>query len=121
MIQQMTVNAIFLVRRYMPAPYLLALVLTFIAAILAMTITRTPPSEVVDHWDGGLCDILTFTMQMVLMLMCGHALVDAPLVKRGLDWFSGIYQLRAHAFRLLHAVKGALPVFPNGVKQLTAT
>ncbi|MCH8268993.1 MAG: short-chain fatty acid transporter [Acidobacteria bacterium] len=114
MIQRMTVNAIFLVRRYMPAPYLFALVLTFVAAILAMTITRTPPSEVVDYWYRGLWDILTFTMQMVLVLMCGHALVDAPLVKRGLDWFSTRPKTERQAGVLVFLIGWATALFNWG-------
>ena len=110
----MTVNAIFLVRRYMPAPYLFALVLTFVAAILAMTVTRTPPSEVVDYWYRGLWDILTFTMQMVLVLMCGHALVDAPLVKRGLDWFSTRPKTERQAGILVFLIGWATALFNWG-------
>jgi short-chain fatty acids transporter len=87
-IQRISEKALYVTRRYMPAPYLFALILTLIAAALALTVTRTPPLKLVGYWYAGLWEILVFTAQMVLMLMCGHALVDAPVVKRALDRFS---------------------------------
>src|SRR5205085_2911541 len=35
-------------------------------------------------WDKGFFAFLAFSMQMCLMLVTGHALAEAPLVKRGL-------------------------------------
>jgi len=89
-LQWVTEKAIFWTRRYMPAPYLFALMLTFLSAILAITINHTPLPALVGYWYNGLWEILAFTAQMVLMLLCGHALVDAPLIRRGLDWFSSL-------------------------------
>jgi short-chain fatty acids transporter len=97
-------GAILVTRRYMPAPYLFALILTFLTAILAIAITRTPLVKLTDQWYRGVWDILTFTMQMALMLMCGHALVDAPLIKRGLDWLSSRPQNEVQAAVLLFFV-----------------
>ena len=74
----------------MPAPYLFALLLTFLTAGLSIVVTRTALDDLVGYWYGGLWEILTFTAQMVLVLMCGHALADAPAVKRILDWISGL-------------------------------
>ena len=96
-LQWITEKAVLLTRRYMPAPYLFALMLTFLSAFLAVTITRTGLGEMVGYWYRGMWEMLAFTTQMVLMLMCGYALVDAPVVKRGLDWFSGIPKTERHA------------------------
>lgn len=90
MLQYITAKAVSLTQRYMPAPYLFALLLTFLAAALAIFVTRTPLPNVVEFWYGGIWEILTFTAQMVLMLLCGHALADAPVIKRGLDWLSSL-------------------------------
>jgi short-chain fatty acids transporter len=89
-LQWLTEKAIVLTRRYMPAPYLFALMLTFLAGILAIVVTHTSLQKVTGYWYAGIWEILAFTAQMVLMLMCGHALVDAPVVKRALDWFSSL-------------------------------
>lgn len=86
--QKVADAALNLTQRFMPAPYLFALILTFISALLALTITKSSLAHITDAWYHGLWDILTFTAQMALMLMGGHALADAPLVKRCLDWLS---------------------------------
>ena len=90
MLTRLAARATSLTEHYMPAPYLFALLLTFVTGALALVVMRTPPGELVGHWYGGLWEILTFTVQMVLVLMCGHALADAPAVKRILGWISGL-------------------------------
>ena len=90
MFQRLAAKATSLTQQYLPAPYLFSLLLTFLAATLAIFVTRTALADLVGYWYGGLWEILTFTTQMVLVLMCGHALVDAPAVKRVLDWISGL-------------------------------
>ncbi|MBI2816847.1 MAG: short-chain fatty acid transporter [Acidobacteria bacterium] len=113
-IQWLTEKALYLTRRYMPAPYLFALMLTFLSAILALVVTRTPPAKVVAFWYGGIWEILAFTAQMVLMLMCGHALVDAPVVKRALDWFSSLPKNERQAGVLIFLGSWAAALFNWG-------
>ena len=90
MLERLATRATTFTQQVMPAPYLFALLLTFLAAFLGVFITRTALGDLVSYWYRGLWEILAFAMQMVLVLMCGHALVDAPAVKRILDWFSGL-------------------------------
>jgi short-chain fatty acids transporter len=100
--------------QYMPAPYLFALLLTFLAALLAVVVTRTALDDVVSYWYGGLWEILTFTAQMVLVLMCGHTLVDAPAVKRVLDWLSGLPRTERQAGAGVFLVSWAAALFNWG-------
>lgn len=71
--------------RYVPDPYLYALILTFIAVIAALIWTSSGPMQVVDAWYGGLWSILAFAMQMALILSTGVALAHSPIVKRALE------------------------------------
>jgi short-chain fatty acids transporter len=103
-LEWLTEKAIHVTRRYMPAPYLFSLLLTFLAALLALSITPTTLAPLVGFWYRGIWEILTFTAQMVLMLMCGHALVDAPPVKRALDWLSGLAKSERQAGVLIFLV-----------------
>ena len=98
----------------MPAPYLFALLLTFLAALLAMVVTRTALDEVVGYWYGGLWEILTFTAQMVLVLLCGHALAEAPVVKRALEWLSGLPRTERQAGAGVFLVSWAAALFNWG-------
>ena len=113
-INWLTERALALTRRYMPAPYLFALMLTFLAAVLALVITPTRLPALVGYWYNGIWEILAFTAQMVLMLMCGHTLVDAPPVKRVLDWFSGLPKIERQAGVLVFLVSWAAALFNWG-------
>jgi short-chain fatty acids transporter len=67
--------------RYMPEPIIFALLLTFITFALGLILTDSGPSGMVDHWYSGFWNLLSFTMQMVLILVTGHALATSPLIK----------------------------------------
>lgn len=64
--------------RNMPNPYLFAILLTFIAYIMGLVLTNNGPMDMLKHWYAGFWKYLTFAMQMVLILVTGHALAIAP-------------------------------------------
>lgn len=72
------------IRKYLPDPFVFAIILTIVAALAAIFSTGQSLVEVVEHWGEGVWSLLAFSMQMALVLVCGSALADAPLVKRGL-------------------------------------
>ncbi len=73
-----------LVQRWLPEPFIFAILLTLVAAVLAMPICRQTPVEVIEHWGGGVWNLLAFAMQMALVLVCGSTLAAAPSIKRGI-------------------------------------
>jgi short-chain fatty acids transporter len=68
--------------RYIPNPYLYAVILTFITVVAALIWTPSDPLKVIDSWYDGIWNILAFALQMALILVTGVTLADAPLVKR---------------------------------------
>lgn len=82
MFQRLIRFCVRLVQRWLPEPFVFAIILTFVAAILAMPICRQTPVEVLEHWGGGVWNLLAFAMQMALVLLCGSTLASAPVVKR---------------------------------------
>jgi len=64
--------------RNMPNPYLFAVILTFIAYVMGWVLTANGPFDMIEHWYNGFWKYLTFAMQMVLILVTGHALAIAP-------------------------------------------
>ncbi len=74
----LAVSGIF--RRLAPDPLVLAILLTVLTALLALTVTRTPVDEIGRAWSGGLWGLLAFSMQMCLILVTGHALASSPPV-----------------------------------------
>lgn len=71
--------------RIVPEPFVIAVGLTSLVLVAALA-AGTPPSEVLEAWSGGkgLWALLTFTMQMCVMLVLGTALATAPAVQRGI-------------------------------------
>ena len=74
-----------LVQRWLPEPFIFAILLTFVAAFVAMPLCNQTPLEVIEHWGGGVWNLLAFAMQMALVLVCGSTLTAAPVVKRAID------------------------------------
>jgi short-chain fatty acids transporter len=72
-----------LFERYMPDPFVLAIGLTALTAVLALLIAPNgSPTMIVTTWYGGIFAILGFAFQMILILATGHALAHAPVVAR---------------------------------------
>ncbi len=93
-----------MVQRWLPEPFIFAIILTLVAAILAMPICHQTPLEVIDHWGGGVWNLLAFAMQMALVLVCGSTLAAAPVVKRGISALAAIPKTLVGAIALVTAV-----------------
>ena len=93
-----------MVQRWLPEPFVFAIILTFVAALLAMPLCRQNPLEVVEHWGSGVWNLLAFAMQMALVLVCGSALATAPVVKRGINAIAATVKSPAAAIALTTAV-----------------
>ncbi len=93
-----------LVQRWLPEPFIFAILLTFVAALIAMPLCHQTPIEVVEHWGGGVWNLLAFAMQMALVLVCGSTLAAAPVVKRGIDAMARLPQSAPAAIALVTVV-----------------
>ncbi len=71
-----------LVRSYMPDPFVLVLFLTFFTFGLALWVTPTRPSELLQYWNTGFWELLSFAMQMVLIVVTGEALAETAFVQK---------------------------------------
>ncbi|SJN19839.1 Short chain fatty acids transporter [Micrococcus lylae] len=70
------------VERFIPSSLMFTIVLTFLVAILCLTLTPAGPLEVLDGWGGGLAGLLEFMTQMALVLLLGHILANTGPVRR---------------------------------------
>ncbi len=69
-------------RRYAPDAFVFALLLTAVVFGLALVLTDHGPRQLVLDWYGGFWDLLSFSMQMVLILVTGYGLASSPPVRR---------------------------------------
>src|SRR5580692_8465802 len=88
LMQSLTALCVRYVERLMPDPYLFAVILTLIvAALVALLVDGASPSGMLKAWYGGVWgsqNIFTFAFQMVLILVTGYTLAEAPVLKRAI-------------------------------------
>jgi short-chain fatty acids transporter len=90
-----------LVQRFLPDPFVFALILTLILFISGVVFTPHGPLDMVQFWGKGFWNLLAFAMQMSLVLVTGHALASSPLVKGWLMKLAGIAKTPAQGVILV--------------------
>lgn len=93
-----------LVQRYLPEPFIFAVILTLIAFIVAMPVCRQSPVEVLQNWGNGVWGLLGFAMQMALVLVCGATLAEAPAIKRAISALASLPKSPVGAIALVSAI-----------------
>lgn len=79
-----------LAERWVPSPFVFALVLTLLAGILAVALVGASPGEVLSGWAGGFWGFLSFGMQMTLVLVTGYALAVSRPASRAIAALAGL-------------------------------
>ena len=93
-----------LVDRYLPDPYIFVLLLTLVVFIAAMLVEHQSPEAVITQWGEGFWGLLTFSMQMLLVLVSGFMLASTPLIKGGLDKLAALARTPGKAIVLVTLV-----------------
>lgn len=104
MFQSITNASVKLVQRYLPDAYVFAIILTFIVFLSGMLINGKTPMEMIQYWGGGFWSLLSFTMQMVLVLVCGHTLANTDVCKKGLYSLASLAKTPSQAILLITVV-----------------
>ncbi|QAU11824.1 short-chain fatty acid transporter [Halorubrum sp. BOL3-1] len=68
------------VERWMPSPFVFAILLTYLVYVAGLVVTDSGPVELLEFWYGGFWAFLGFSMQMVLILMTGFVIAYHPRV-----------------------------------------
>jgi short-chain fatty acids transporter len=86
--QRFTMLCVRYVERLMPDPYLFAVILTLVVVgLVALLVRGATPAGALKAWYGGVWgsqNIFTFAFQMVLVLVTGYTLAEAPVLKRAI-------------------------------------
>ncbi len=91
-------------QKYLPEPFIFAIILTFVAILVAMPVCHQSITEVVCNWGGGVWNLLGFSMQMALVLVTGATLAAAPFIKRGISRLASLPKTPASAIALVTAI-----------------
>ncbi|MGC9257232.1 short-chain fatty acid transporter [Desulfurella sp.] len=101
-----------LMQKYMPDPFLFVIVLTLLSFVMALLLTPTPFIKMVEDWYKGLWAILTFGLQMVLILVTGYTLAETKIIKKFLTFLAGIPKDQANAAVMIFLI-AAIASFIN--------
>ncbi|GGD15310.1 short-chain fatty acid transporter [Pontibacillus salipaludis] len=74
-----------LMQRYLPDPFVFVIILTLVVFLLGMGVTGSTPVAMVQYWGEGFWNLLSFSMQMVLVLVTGFVLASSPFFKKMLS------------------------------------
>ena len=92
MFKKFTNGCVRVVNRWLPDPFLFAIILTIVVFIASMIGTQQSPIALVDSWgnSSGFWGLLSFSMQMALVLVLGSAMASAKVCKRILGAIASI-------------------------------
>jgi short-chain fatty acids transporter len=107
------------VERLMPDPYLFAVILTVLVVVLiALLVRGATPSGVLKAWYGGVWgsqNIFTFAFQMVLILVTGYTLAEAPVLKRAIIYIASKPRNQVEGALLCFGVSAVLSLLNWGL------
>jgi len=102
--EKLTSGSVKLVEKYLPDPFIFAIILTFLVVIVSLFVTKMTPIGVVEAWYGGFWNLLAFSMQMTLVLVTGTILATAPAFKRVLGKVASLPKNRVQAIVIVNIV-----------------
>ncbi|WP_172372474.1 short-chain fatty acid transporter [Sporosarcina jiandibaonis] len=93
-----------IMERYLPDPYVFVAILTLLVFVLGVGLTDSSPLDMVVHWGDGFWGLLSFTMQMVIVLVAGYVLAISPVFKKLLSTLANLAKSPGSAILLVSFV-----------------
>ena len=94
--------------RWVPDSWTIAIILTVVAYFLGLIFTKSTVFQLVQYWGNGFWVLLSFAMQMCLIIMTGYILATTPLVSRFLNFLAGLPKSPKAAIALMAVVSMGL-------------
>lgn len=101
--------------RWVPDAYVLAIILTVVALLLALAFTDHGLIQLAEDWGKGFWALLSFSMQMSLIIFTGYIVAVAPPVARVLNAIAGWAKTPKQAIALMAAISMLLALFNWGL------
>ena len=92
-----------IINRWLPDPFLFAIILTIVVFIAAIIVTGCSPLQMLGYWGSstGFWGLLAFSMQMALVVVLGSALASAKVCKNILRKIASIASSNKSAILLV--------------------
>ncbi|WP_409426794.1 TIGR00366 family protein [Mycobacterium sp. SMC-11] len=117
--QSLTGLSVRYVERLMPDPYLFAMILTLIVAGLVAALVRGASAHgMLQAWYAGVwgqANIFTFACQMVLILVTGYTLAEAPVLKQAIVRIAALPRSQVQGALLCFTVSAAASLLNWGL------
>ncbi|HYP62308.1 MAG TPA: TIGR00366 family protein, partial [Acidocella sp.] len=82
---------VYMFERLLPDPFVFAVLLTLLTAVLAFVFApKNSLPDVLGGWYDGIFKIFPFAFQMVLILVTGYALTSSKPVSAALRWLASL-------------------------------
>jgi short-chain fatty acids transporter len=76
--------------RWVPDAWVIAVILTIVAYLLGIIFTKSNSYQLIQYWGRGFWVLLSFGMQMCLIIMTGYILATTPIFTRILNSLAGV-------------------------------
>jgi short-chain fatty acids transporter len=88
LLERLALRVVAALERHLPDALIFALLATGLVLLAALGLSPSGQSrlelcgKLVDGWGSGFFSLLPFTLQMVMIIICGHTVASAPPVRR---------------------------------------
>lgn len=76
--------------RWVPDAWVIAVILTIVAYFLGLFFTKSSAYQLIQHWGNGFWVLLSFGMQMCLIIITGYILATTPIFSKILNGLAGL-------------------------------
>ncbi len=94
--------------RWVPDAWIIAVILSLITYVLGLLFTKSTAYQLVQYWGNGFWILLTFAMQMCLIIVTGYILATTPLFNRILNGLARLPKSPKGAIALMALVSMVL-------------
>lgn len=103
-----------LFQKYMPSAFVFALLLTIITGISAFYWGEATPLDIISAWYDGFFDLLSFGMQIVLIIITGFSIALSSTIRKGIDQLTKFIKTPKQVYFFVIAIGSLLSLVSFG-------
>uniref|UniRef100_UPI003F6AD1C8 TIGR00366 family protein n=1 Tax=Winogradskyella sp. TaxID=1883156 RepID=UPI003F6AD1C8 len=106
--------------KYMPSAYVFALLLTLLTVLLALILTKSKPITILEGWYNGFWNLLSFGMQIVLIIITAYCIAQSSPIKKGIDHIAKQIKTPTQVYFIIITLGALLSLVSFGMVVITA-
>src|SRR4030067_3125419 len=107
-------------QKFIPSSFVIALILTVFTFILGLAFTGSNLYSLVQYWGSGFWELLSFAMQMCLIILTGYIVAVSPLVSRLLNSLAGLPKGPKSSILLMVIISTGLSFLHRGLSLIAS-